>query len=273
MRGVDNGNETLKISNTVGITVDLGDGNDTLILEQGGSRVNVVDVERVETLSGVNEFFYEHTRPGSAATFIGGGQDVIHLENFFDKAYALSLQGVLRVTGAINSTDRLTLLNPNGTTVNLLDIDEIFGGGGAENITVEQGGDIKFHAAAGIDTLWLHDVAAVFFGGAQYTLDLDQVEIVRVANPQDDTIALTNAIGGIPIAPINGAVNVNDGIMQIDAGVGTDSVELADGTNVVKIFNAELSRAATATTPCTGSPIRARTIETWISMAEPTRST
>ena len=248
--GVDDGDEMVQIANAVEDTVfDLGGGEDTVWLLAAGNSVKLVDVEHVVSLAAYddvyNEFHYEITEAGIVTTFDGSGQDEIYLDNFFDEDYSLFLRGIQRVHGDYYNDHILRLVNTSGTTVAVVDVDTIYGSNEADNITVENGNGFSqtdrpttFHAGGGFDTLYLNDMAAPFsIDGGDYVLALDSVERIIVVNDQHDHIELENAIGGTPVI---GNVNVMDGTMTIDTGTGTDYVRLADGTNVVKIFNAEM---------------------------------
>ncbi|MFT8245493.1 M10 family metallopeptidase C-terminal domain-containing protein [Roseomonas sp. BN140053] len=216
-----------------GISVDLGAGDDRLVLASGG--VNSVEVSNVETIIGGSgsDTVTLATLANGATVDLGAGNDRLLLAN---GSNVLRVSNVETITGGSGS-DAVTLAAlANGATIDLGAGDDrlVLAAGGANNLKVSNIETII--GDSGNDTVTLATLAsdvAVDLGAGNDKLVLASggANSAKVSNVE-------TIIGGSGNDTVTLATLAND--VTIDLGAGNDKLVLASGgANSVKVSNVE----------------------------------
>ncbi|MGX1213567.1 hypothetical protein AB7M42_003832 [Bradyrhizobium diazoefficiens] len=221
-----------------GHPIDLGAGNDTVILATGGASLTLTNVENVLGSSG--DDFISLTNNANGLSIDGGaGNDFVSLANGLN---SLTVHNVENVNGSDfsgSSDDTLTLLNDvTGVSVNLGNGNNTLNLAAGANSLVDIFNVQHINGTSSDDVLTVTDGvfgpnnnSIIDLGAGDNTLNfssgglsLTVLNIQHInGNALDDFVQLNNDVSGI----------------AIDLGGGNDTLILASGTNSVAVSNVE----------------------------------
>jgi VCBS repeat-containing protein len=221
--------------------IDLGGGNDTVVVSAGFTQLNLANVEAVSGSGGDDTIILVNPASGLAVD-LGGGVDTVNLASGVNSLAVSNVENVNSSDyfgGPTTVDDTLTLLNSvSGLTVNLqlgtntlnlassnnhlvdvFNVAHLNGTGSDDNLTVDNAlygnnADVTVDLGAGDDTLTL--------GAQSLRFGLLNTEHL-VGNGQDNFIQLDNTVSGL----------------SVDLGAGNDTLALAGGANSVSLTNVE----------------------------------
>lgn len=247
-------NNTLTVSpnQTNGHLINLDGGVDVLNLVASATPYNL-NIQNVETVNGSGGSETVNLVNGfNGSIDLGAGTDVLNLSN---AANTVNVNHVETVNGG-TSTDIITLaaassgvtlrlggsfdilnLAAGGNDVTVNSVETISGNSGDDHVTLQADPGVQninetFTGGLGNDTLTLN-----VFGTPSLVLTLSGVETV-------------NSTGGIETVQL---VNTATG-MTVDLGTGFDTLNLANGDNVVTANNVETINAGTGNDTVTVAP-------------------
>jgi hypothetical protein len=225
--------------NIFGHQVDLGAGNDTVILANpSGYMLNLVNVENLTGSSG-DDFVSLVNAAAGLVVDLGGGNDTINVANGVNSLNVTNVENVNTndFTG-VAFNDTLTLLNDvSGLSVNL-----------------EQG-DNTLNLAVGVSSFTnIFNVQHINGTASDDTLTITNGVFEPGNNPTIDLGAGNNTLqlgGGGTFTLLNvqhltadgtdGSVTLNNDVtgLFVDLGAGNDHLGLANGTNSISVTNVE----------------------------------
>ena len=245
--GVNPINDTLTLLDDVsGVTINLGDGDNTLNLAAGSnSVVDMFDVQHVngtaanDTLTFSNTLFSLANNP---IFDLGAGDDTLTISPSAPAAFAsFSVLNVEHLNG--NDLDNFFTLN-NDVSGIAIDL-----GGGNDTLTLAHGDNT-------LSALNIENINGSDFGGAPTDISDDTLTLLNdvsgvtinllAGNNTLNLAAGDNMVTADNIQAINGTASDDTLTLQaqingstVDLGAGTDTLRLADGFNSVTVNNIE----------------------------------
>ena len=221
-----------------GHPIDLGAGNDTVILATGGASLTLTNVENVLGSSG--DDFISLTNNANGLSIDGGaGNDFVSLANGLNSITVHNVENVNGSDFSGSSDDTLTLLNDvTGVSVNLGNGNNTLNLAAGANSLVDIFNVQHINGTSSDDVLTVTDGvfgpnnnSIIDLGAGDNTLNfssgglsLTVLNIQHInGNALDDFVQLNNDVSGI----------------AIDLGGGNDTLILASGTNSVAVSNVE----------------------------------
>ncbi len=219
--------------------IDLGAGNDTIILGQaGGYTLNLANVENVLGSSGNDFLTLSHDASGLSID-LGAGSDNLNLANGVNSISVHNVENIFGSDFSGSSDDMLTLLNDvSGVSVNLANGNNTLNLAAGANSLVDVFNVQHINGTASDDVLTITDGLGTSdnnpiidlgagndtlnFGSQFLTLTALNVEHI-VGNSQDNFLVLHNDLSGV----------------SVDLGAGNDTIGLANGVNSLSVFNVE----------------------------------
>jgi VCBS repeat-containing protein len=242
--------DTLTVTGAIaaanGVAIDLGDGDDTIVLDGNFAAFAATGIEHINGNSGDNSLSLTNNVAGIAID-LGVGNDFVSLANGVN---SLSINGVENLngsdfTGNLNpSDDTVTLLNTvSGVTVNL--------GDGTANVLNLAAGSNSF------DNLWNVNLLNGSSSDDTLTLQGSPANVVDLGDG-NDTLNFNANVYGVTVTnveTINAAANFDlitignsSGNTTITAGAGADEIFASAGQDNFRFVSTADSAAGAADT-------------------------
>lgn len=238
-------------NNVTGVTFDLGNGNDTISLANGVNSIGVVSVENISgsdfgggspsndtltllnNVSGINVNLGDGTNTLNLAAGINSVSNIYgnNIVNGTTSGDTLTLSnGVSGSTIDLgDGIDTLNLTNPTGfNSLGLVGVENVTGGTADDYVALQNNvADVMFDLGIGTDTL--------IVANGSNSVGVVGVEFINGTDfggaPSNDTLTLLSTVSGV----------------QINLGDGSNTLNLAAGTNSVKGYGLQTINGTTST--------------------------